>query len=300
LNVFINPETNTEFSIDTVSMKRLLASHLDLGETRTLKILFNPIGTTGSRNVLLGIVGPTLDDTVYVDVTGVAVAYVAQLVVAGDSTIVHGTKTSIRIGLQSAPNYLAAVKTMSMTIQYDLQLLTLDPDSITLAAAYANANYRLVNVRLIKDGEIGLTVEAVGGSLIDKAGDLFTIPMNVSGISDSSFTTEIEAKGFNQGCLSIIPGKASFIIDGTQQDGFSPISFIQKGNELEITIINPLQSQTTLQFYNLKGQLIREDDLGYFDKKTFTYQARNFTPGYYLIRMRTDMFSLARPILISE
>ena len=75
---------------------------------------------------------------------------------------------------------------------------------------------------------------------------------------------------------------------------------MQRGNALEITIINPVQSRTILQLYNMKGQLIREDDLGYFLNKTITLPAGNFTPGVYLIRMNAEYYSFSRPIIISE
>jgi hypothetical protein len=69
---------------------------------------------------------------------------------------------------------------MPITITYEPRVFSPVLNEVVLAGAYANANYRLVNVRLIKEGEIGLTVEAVGATtLIDKSGDILTIPMNV-------------------------------------------------------------------------------------------------------------------------
>ncbi|MEY5131361.1 MAG: hypothetical protein RL734_1428 [Bacteroidota bacterium] len=301
LNVFINPATATEFVIDATSKAALLATNLELDETRNVKIGFSPVGAPGSRTVQMGVVGPTVDDTVYVDIVGLSVTYITTLEVKNSTTLSTSTKTNFDIGLKTAPSSIANVRSLPLTFHYDPDIFSPSVNEISLAGAYANANYRIVNARLIKEGEIYLTIEAVGATtLIDKSGDIISIPMNVTQQIDSIIKTEIEVKAMSVGCITVLPAKNTFTIEGAFQDDFSPFKFIQKGSELEISILNPTISQTRLQIYNLKGQLIQEDDLGIIDRKSITYQAGNFTPGTYIVRVLTDLFTIAKVILISE
>jgi hypothetical protein len=235
-------------------------------------------------------------------VIGTAVEYIAEL----DATIItisrDDSKIDAYIELKSAPSTIASVRSMPFTFHYDPNIFTPRVNEISLAGAYANANYRIVNARLIKEGEIGFTVEAILADIfIDKSGAIVSIPMDVSQQTRSRFIeTEIEVKGMSLGCLTVLPAKKTFTIDGTNNGSFSLLTFVQKGSELEISILNPTISQTRLQIYNLKGQLIQEDDLGIIDRKSITYQAGNFTPGTYIVRVLTDLFTIAKVILISE
>ena len=316
LNIFINPATATEFVIDATSKAALLASNLELDETRNVKIAFSPVGASGSRTVKMGIVGPTVDDTMYVDITGVAVAYTTELEVIGKSNIAIGSKTNVGIKLKSAPNAIAAVQSMPLTISYEPRVFSPVLNEIVLAGAYANAGYRLVNVRLIKEGEIGLTVEAVGATtLIDKAGDILTIPMNVYLPNFGKKDFEVEAKGENVGCLTVTPGKAPMVVDPTCAFNYRGVDPSNQSFGLKALTPNPVvDGRASLEFsvgftvnteiamYSMKGERIATLANGQFQKGVYSSEIpmEMMPSGSYIIKMVAGPFTAEQQITVSR
>jgi hypothetical protein len=316
LNVFINPATATEFVIDATSKAALLATNLELDETRNVKIAFSPVGAPGSRTVQMGVVGPTVDDTMYVDITGVAVAYATELEVVGKSNIAIGSKTNVGIKLKSAPNAIAAVQSMPLTISYEPRVFSPVLNEIVLAGAYANANYRLVNVRMIKEGEIGLTVEAVGATtLIDKAGDILTIPMNVYLPNFGKKDFEVEAKGENVGCLTVTPGKAPMVVDPTCAFNYRGVDPSNQAFGLKSLTPNPVvDGRASLEFsvgftvnteiamYSMKGERIATLANGQFQKGVYSSEIpmEMMPSGSYIIKMVAGPFTAEQQITVSR
>ena len=316
LNIFINPATATEFVIDATSKAALLATNLDLDETRNVKIAFSPVGASGSRTVQMGIVGPTVDDTMYVDITGVAVAYTTELEVSGKSNIAIGSKTNVGIKLKSAPNAIAAVQAMPLTISYEPRVFSPVLNEIVLTGAYANANYRLSNVRLIKEGEIGLTVEAVGAtSLIDKAGDILSIPMNVYLPNYGKKDFEVEAKGENVGCLTVISGKAPMVVDPTCAFNYRGVDPSNQAFGLKALTPNPIvDGRASLEFsvgftvnteiamYSMKGERIATLANGQFQKGVYSTEIpmEMMPSGSYIIKMVAGPYTAEQQITVSR
>jgi hypothetical protein len=316
LNVFINPATATEFVIDATSKAALLATNLELDETRNVKIAFSPVGAPGSRTVQMGVVGPTVDDTMYVDITGVAVAYATELEVVGKSNIAIGSKTSVGIKLKSAPNAIAAVQTMPITITYEPRVFSPVLNEVVLAGAYANANYRLLNVRLIKEGEIGLTVEAVGATtLIDKSGDILTIPMNVYLPNFGKKDFEVEAKGESVGCLTVTPGKAPMVVDPTCAFNYRGVDPSNQAFGLKSLTPNPVvDGRASLEFsvgftvnteiamYSMKGERIATLANGQFQKGVYSSEIpmEMMPSGSYIIKMVAGPFTAEQQITVSR
>jgi hypothetical protein len=316
LNVFINPATATEFVIDATSKAALLATNLELDETRNVKIGFSPVGAPGSRTVQMGIVGPTVDDTMYVDITGVAVAYATELEVVGKSNIAIGSKTNVGIKLKSAPNAIAAVQSMPLTISYEPRVFSPVLNEIVLTGAYANANYRLVNARLIKEGEIGLTVEAVGATtLIDKAGDILSIPMNVYLPNFGKKDFEVEAKGESVGCLTVTPGKAPMVVDPTCAFNYRGVDPSNQAFGLKALTPNPVvDGRASLEFsvgftvnteiamYSMKGERIATLANGQFQKGVYSSEIpmEMMPSGSYIIKMVAGPFTAEQQITVSR
>lgn len=301
LNAFISPE-NSEFLIDAASMSELLANNLDLNETRNVKIKFSPQGTTGARTVLLGLVGPTVDDTVYVDITGTGVSYTMDLEVVGESDIVNGSKTSAVIRLKTAPSAIAGVKSLPLTIKYDPKVFNPEINDIELIGSYA-FGYKVIARSMVRPGEISLIIQAESG-LIDKSGDILNLPMYVATSMDLPVASELSIIGESSGCLMINPWVGSFTINDKSHKGdLSPLLFINRGTEFDIIVYDPLNNiDKTLEFFNVKGQLIKKDILQpTIDSKTVcTYQTNVFTPGAYTVKYKNSEMTYSKLIIISE
>ena len=316
LDVFINPAIATEFVINASDKAALLATNLELDETRTVKIAFNPVGTPGARAVQMGIVGPTVDDTVYVDVTGTAVAYTTELEVVGKSNIAIGSKTSVGIKFKTAPNAIAAVQTMPITITYDPRVFSPVLNEVVLAGAYANANYSITNRQLVKEGEILITVAAVGAtSLIDKAGDILTIPMNVYLPNNGKKDFEVEAKGENVGCLSVVAGKAPMVVDPTCAFNYRGVDPSNQAFGLKSLTPNPIvDGRASLEFsvgftvnteiamYSMKGERIATLANGQFQTGVYTSEIpmEMMPSGTYIVKMVAGPFTAEQQITVSR
>jgi hypothetical protein len=309
LNVFIDPPTATEFAIDATSKAALLASNLELAETRSLKIVFSPIGTTGARTVRLGIVGPTNDDTNYVDVIGSGVSYTTDLEVAGKSDIVIGSKTSVGIRLKTAPSAIAAVKSLPLTVTYDAKVF-----SPVLTEITAPAGYAIKNAQLVKEGEISFTVEATSG-LIDKAGDIATIPMNVYLPNFGKTDFEIGVSGTSIGCLTVNPGKGPMKIDPTCAFNYRGVDPSNQAFSLKPLTPNPMiDGKANLEFsvgftvnteialYSMKGERVATLANGSYQKGVYTSEIPfgNLPSGSYVIKMVAGPFTAEQQVTVSK
>ena len=309
LNVFIDPPTATEFAIDATSKAALLASNLELAETRSLKIAFSPIGTTGVRTVRLGIVGPTTDDTNYVDVIGSGVSYTTDLEVAGKSDIVIGSKTSVGIRLKTAPSAIAAVKSLPLTVTYDAKVF-----SPVLTEITAPTGYAIKNAQLVKEGEISFTVEATSG-LIDKAGDIATIPMNVYLPNFGKTDFEIGVSGTSIGCLTVNPGKGPMKIDPTCAFNYRGVDPSNQAFSLKPLTPNPMiDGKANLEFsvgftvnteialYSMKGERVATLANGSYQKGVYTSEIPfgNLPSGSYVIKMVAGPFTAEQQVTVSK
>jgi hypothetical protein len=316
LNAFISP-SNPEFTIDAASLSALLASNLDLNETRDVKIKFSPVGAPGVRTVKLGIVGPTVDDTVYTvvgdDINGEGVSYVTDLEVAGRSDVQIGSKTSVGIRLKSAPSPIAAVKSMPLTITYDPKVFSPILSEIVLAGSYATG-YTIKDRQLVKDGEIVVTVEASTG-FIDKAGDILTIPMNVYLPNYGKTDFEIEAKGASIGCLTVNPGKGPMKIDPTCAFNYRGVDPSNQAFSLKPLSPNPIMGDkatvefsvgftvnTEIALYSMKGERVATLANGSYQKGVYASEVPfgNLSSGSYVIKMVAGPYTTEQQITISK
>ncbi|MFN5520455.1 MAG: choice-of-anchor D domain-containing protein, partial [Ignavibacteria bacterium] len=314
LNAFISP-ANPEFTIDGASLSALLASNLDLNETRDVKIKFSPVGAPGVRTVKLGIVGPTVDDTVYAvgDINGEGVSYITDLEVAGRSDVQIGSKTSVGIRLKSAPSPIAAVKSMPLTITYDPKVFSPVLSEIVLAGSYTTG-YTIKDRQLVKDGEILVTVEASTG-FIDKAGDILTIPMNVYLPNYGKTDFEIEAKGASIGCLTVNPGKGPMKIDPTCAFNYRGVDPSNQAFSLKPLSPNPIMGDkatvefsvgftvnTEIALYSMKGERVATLANGSYQKGVYASEVPfgNLPSGSYVIKMVAGPYATEQQITISK
>ena len=316
LNVFITPPTASEFVIDATSKAALLGSNLDLDETRTVRIAFSPVGAPGPRTVQMGIVGPTSDDTSYVDVTGVGVAYTTELEVVGKSNIAIGSKTSVGIKLKTAPNVIAGVQSMPITIVYEPRVFSPILTEIVLTGAYANANYRIASATMVKEGEILVTVQSVGStSVIDKSGDILSIPMNVYLPNYGKKDFEIEAKGSSVGCLTIVPGKGPMVVDPSCAFTYRGVDPSNQSFGLKSLTPNPVvEGRATLEFsvgfsvnteialYSMKGERVATLANGQYQKGVYSAEIplEQMSSGTYVIKMVAGPYTAEQQLTIAR
>jgi len=307
LNAFISP-ASPEFAIDGISLAGLKASNLDLDETRTVKIVFSPQGTTGARTVQLGLVGQTVDDTVYVDITGTGVSYTTDLEVVGKSDIVIGSKTSAVIRLKTAPSAIAGVKSLPLTITYDPRVF-----SPILGEITAPSGYTVKNATLVKDGEISLTIES--SAVMSTAGDIATIPMNVYLPNYGKTDFEIDAKGVSVGCLTVNPGKGTMKIDPTCAFNYRGVDPSSQAFSLKPLSPNPIiDGKANLEFsvgftvnteialYSMKGERVATLANGSYQKGVYSTEIPfgSMPSGSYVIKMVAGPYSAEQQITISK
>ncbi|MFM7156773.1 MAG: choice-of-anchor D domain-containing protein, partial [Bacteroidota bacterium] len=296
------------FKIDAASAAALTGTKLDLNETRSLKITYTPIDKT-VRTAQLAIIGPTSDDTVYVDVTGIGTADTTYLEVVGKSGIVIGSKTSVVIKLKTAPSAVAAAKSMPLTLTYDPKVFSPILPEITTINGYV-----IKSSQLVKEGEINLTVEASTG-LIDKAGEIATIPMNVYLPNYGKQDFEIGISGASIGCLTVMPGKGPMQIDPTCAFNYRGVDPSSQAFSLKPLSPNPVIAgkanvefsvgftvNTEIALYSMKGERVATLANGSYQKGMYASEVPfDMLPsGSYVIKMVAGPFTAEQQITISK
>ncbi|MGA1308150.1 MAG: T9SS type A sorting domain-containing protein, partial [Candidatus Kapaibacteriota bacterium] len=208
------------------------------------------------------------------------------------------------------------VQSMPITLTYDPRVFSPVLNEIALAGAYANANYRIVNARLIQEGEIGMTVEAVGAtSLIDKAGDILSIPMNVYLPNSGKKDFEVEVKGESVGCLEVVPGKGPMVVDPTCAFNYRGVDPSNQAFALKSLTPNPIvDGRASLEFsvgftvnteiamYSMKGERIATLANGSFQAGVYTSEIpmEQMPSGTYIIKMVAGPFTAEQQITVSR
>jgi hypothetical protein len=314
LNAFIEPNS-PEFRIDPNSLTALTATTLDLAERRAINILFSPQGSAGPRTVKLAIIGPTVNDTTRVDITGTAVDYSYGIKLSGSSNVLIGTTTNVTISLDNAPDANASLQSVRFTVDFDTRVFSPDVNGIRTTGNYTTG-FSVGNASIVSPGKLQFDVVGLNAKF-DKGGDIVIIPMKTflpqDGKTEFAITGSAEVIGSQ--CVRLVTTAGKIVIDPTCAfnlrgvDGkgqafalrsISPNPVVNGGAEIVFSV--GFKVKTEIGLYNMLGELVSTIASGTFEAGEYvgTLPLQNIPSGSYTVKMVAGPFVDQQQISITK